>query len=180
MERGHRSLQEFRNTCFMVNTTGHFESSFPMQITRATDYAVRVLIHLAALPEGQKMQLNTLAELTGVRGTFLSKILQRLVHRGLVTSYRGTGGGFCLKASPANVTLLQVIESIEGPTRLNVCLREGDSCTRKSWCGVHPVWKEAQSALTGVLGGVSIAELAEETVANLGRANGQGAAESHP
>jgi len=140
-----------------------------MQITRATDYAVRVLIHLAALPEGQKMQLNTLAELTGVRGTFLSKILQRLVHRGLVRSYRGTGGGFCLKTLPANVTLLQVIESIEGPTRLNVCLREGPSCTRKSWCGVHPVWQNAQSALTGVLGGISIAELATQTAANFSR-----------
>jgi len=138
-----------------------------MQITRATDYAVRVMVQLATLPEGQKMQLNTLAKLTGVRGTFLSKILQRLVHQGLVSSHRGTGGGFCLKAVPERVTLLRVIESMEGTTQLNVCLKKGPSCERKSWCGVHPVWRNAQSALTSVLDGVSIAQLAEDTAANL-------------
>jgi Rrf2 family protein len=138
-----------------------------MQITRATDYAVRVMVQLAMLPEGQRMPLTALAAVTGVRATFLSKILQRLVHQGLVSSHRGTGGGFCLKALPANVTLLQVIESMEGPTQLNVCLGEGPNCARKSWCGVHPIWRNAQSSLTAVLGGVSIAQLAQATATNL-------------
>jgi len=154
----------------MEDTTGCFQSILGMQITRATDYAVRVMVQLASLPEGQKVQLNTLAEATAVRQTFLSKILQRLVHQGLVTSHRGTGGGFCLKVLPAEVTLLQVIEAMEGPTQLNVCLGNGNgsSCERRSWCGVHPVWRNAQSSLTQVLGSVSIAQLAEETAANLG------------
>ena len=140
---------------------------FPMQITRATDYAVRVMVELATLPAGQKMQLNALAEVTGVCGTFLSKILQRLVHQGLVSSHRGTGGGFCLKLAPENVTLLHVVEAMEGPTRLNLCLGEDPGCERKSWCGVHPIWRNAQSALTAVLRGVSIAQLAEEATAHL-------------
>lgn len=157
------------DTALLDSTTGHFRSSFKMQITRATDYAVRVMVHLAALPEGKKAQLNTLAEMTEVRGTFLSKILQRLVHQGFVSSYRGTGGGFCLKMPAEHVTLLQVIESMEGPTRLNVCIKEGPGCVRKSWCAVHPVWRDAQSALTNVLGGMSVAELAKTTTANLSK-----------
>lgn len=153
----------------MEDTTGYLQSILEMQITRATDYAVRVMVELASLPEGQKVQLNTLAKATGVRQTFLSKILQRLVHQGLVRSHRGTGGGFCLKALPASVTLLQVIEAMEGPTQLNVCLGDTPGCERKSWCAVHPVWHNAQASLTQVLGGVSIAQLAEQTSANLKR-----------
>lgn len=140
-----------------------------MQITRATDYAVRVMVQLATLPEGQKMQLKALAEATGVRATFLSKILQRLAYQGFVSSHRGTGGGFCLRAAPEHITLLRVIEAMEGPTQLNVCLGDGPGCERSSWCGIHPVWRRAQGALTQVLSSVSIAELAEETTANLRR-----------
>jgi len=125
------------------------------------------MVHLATLPVGQKMQLSALAEASGVRENFLSKILQRLVHQGLVNSHRGTGGGFCLKEPPRHVMLLRVIEAMEGRTQLNVCLGEGPSCERKVWCGVHPVWDKAQTALTQILGSVSIAELADETASRL-------------
>lgn len=137
----------------------------PMQITRATDYAVRVMVEMAAVPGGQKMQLEALAGATGVRATFLSKILQRLVHEGLVSSHRGTGGGFCLKASAQSVTLLQVIEAMEGPIRLNVCVDEETGCDRKDSCASYSYWLDAQTALKAALGGVSIAELAEQMAA---------------
>jgi Rrf2 family protein len=125
------------------------------------------MVELAAAPEGQKVPLETLAEATRVRATFLSKILQRLVHQGLVTSHRGTGGGFCLKVLPDNVTLLQVIEAMEGPIQLNVCVDENAGCDRQTSCASYPYWSEAQTALRTVLGGVSIARLAEQTAANL-------------
>lgn len=147
----------------MEDTSRHIHSNTAMEITRATDYAVRVMVQLATLPEGQTVQLKVLAEATGVRETFLSKILQRLVHQGMVDSHRGTGGGFRLKAAPAQVTLLQVIEAMEGPTQLNVCLGDERSCERISWCPAHPVWRKAQTALAQVLADVSIAQLAEET-----------------
>lgn len=132
-----------------------------MKINRATDYAVRVVVKLAATPVSQKVPLNVLAVAVGVRQSFLSKILQQLVRQGLVTSYAGTGGGFCLNLHPEQVTLLQVIEAMEGPTQLNLCLRADQSCERKPTCPVHPVWRRAQAALTEVLSGVTIAELAE-------------------
>lgn len=133
-----------------------------MKINRATDYAVRVVVHLAASPVGQKVPLNVLAEVAGVRQSFLSKILQQLVRQGLVMSFAGSGGGFCLNLDPEHVTLLQVIEAMEGPTQLNLCLGTERSCERKPSCPVHPVWRKAQVAITQVLGGVTIAELAGE------------------
>ncbi|HVM75600.1 MAG TPA: Rrf2 family transcriptional regulator [Candidatus Saccharimonadales bacterium] len=135
-----------------------------MQITRATDYAVRVMVHLASAPHGQKYPLNELAVATGVQESFLSKILQRLVHQGMLLSQRGSGGGFVLNRAPDQVTLLDVIEAIEGPTQLNHCIGEDGHCSRKEWCGVSPTWDRAQLALTQVLSGVSIAQLAEETL----------------
>ena len=134
-----------------------------MKINRATDYAVRVMLQLASLPLKSKGQLVALERATGVRGSFLSKVLQRLVHAGLVTSYRGNGGGFCLPVNGDKISLLEVIEVMEGPTHLNQCLISGLSCERKPWCGVHPVWERAQAALKEVLGGVSIGQLARDT-----------------
>jgi Rrf2 family protein len=140
-----------------------------MQVTRATDYAVRIMVELASLPPGDKVQLNELIESTGVRGSFLSKVVQRLVHAGMVSSHRGTRGGFSLRVSGEEVTLLDVIEAIEGPTQMNLCLGSGPGCERKSWCGVHPIWKKAQSAFVQELGSVSIAHLAVESKANLAK-----------
>lgn len=137
-----------------------------MQINRATDYAVRVMIHLATLPPGSKAQLIALEHATGVRGSFLSKVMQRLVHAGLVTSHRGNGGGFCLRVDSDKTSFLEIIEAIEGPTHLNQCLAGGESCERKSWCGVHPIWERAQATLRDVLASVSIGQLSRDTEAS--------------
>ena len=134
-----------------------------MQINRATDYAVRVMMHFATLPPGSKAQLISLEHATGVRGSFLSKVMQRLVHAGFVASHRGNGGGFCLRVDSDKTSLLEIIEAMEGPTHLNVCLASGAVCDRKSWCGVHPVWERAQATLRDVLASVSIGQLSRET-----------------
>ena len=140
-----------------------------MQITRATDYAVRVMVHLASLPQGEKVPLSALVRASGVRGSFLSKVLQRLVRAGLVSSHRGAGGGFCLRVQSEKTTLIEVIEAIDGPLQLNLCLGSGLTCERKSWCGVHPIWQKAQGALAEVLAGITIAELARDTAVRLSK-----------
>jgi Rrf2 family protein len=138
-----------------------------MQVTRAADYAVRVMIHLAALPPKVKAQRADIARATGVAESFVSKVLQRLVRSGLVLSHRGTGGGYQMAAHKERVSLLEVVEAIEGPTQLNLCLASGSSCDRKLWCAAHGVWDEAQNALVKVLKGASIAALAAKSANNL-------------
>jgi len=135
-----------------------------MQITRATDYAVRVIVHLATLPPDHTAPLGELAEATSVRDNFLSKILQRLVRNGLLSSHRGTGGGFRLSVAPERLTLLQVVEAIEGKIALNICLGDWQSCALQAQCTAHPVWEKAQAALTQELAAVTIAELAARTI----------------
>ena len=133
-----------------------------MQVTRASDYAVRVMVHLAGLPAGQRSTRDQLAESSEVPEHFLSKILQTLTRSGLITSYRGAAGGFALAKPPESVTLLDVVEAMDGPIQLNVCVASGVGCCRQTWCPVHCVWAEAQNALTSVLRGATLARLASE------------------
>ena len=131
-----------------------------MQITRATDYATRVMIFLASLPPPAKAQSAAIARATDVPTSFLSKVMQRLVSAGLVASSRGAGGGFGLAMPRGKITMLDILETIEGQTRLNLCLAHGPSCNRKSRCPAHEVWQEAQRALVSVLRQASLDKLA--------------------
>lgn len=136
-----------------------------MQLTRAADYAVRVMIHLASLPPGTRVQRNQLAESTGVPESFMSKVLQALVRARLISSRRGLDGGFELAAPAEQVSLLNVVEAIEGPIQLNFCLGSGESCDRQKTCAAHFVWAEAQAAMVAVLKKATIANLARQTQA---------------
>ncbi len=136
-----------------------------MQITRATDYAVRIMIYLAALPD-MRIAVPDLARGIQAPESFVSKILQQLAQHGMVSSHRGSGGGFQLSVDPEKVSLLDVVETVEGPVQINLCSPGEAGCDRSSWCGAHPIWNEAQAALKNVLAGATIAQLASETVTN--------------
>lgn len=138
-----------------------------MQLTRAADYAVRVMIHLAALPQGQRASRAELAVTAECPEQFLSKVLQTLTRKGLVISHRGNTGGFELAVVHRQASVLEVAEAVEGPVRLNLCLTAPNACGQQRWCPTHAVWAEAQAAMESVLKRVSIADLARETASIL-------------
>lgn len=140
------------------------ESGSTMQLTRAADYGVRVMIHLATLPAHQRARLPALARATGAPESFLSKVLQALCRAGFLDSRRGQSGGFEMLPAGRKASVRTVIEAIEGPICLNLCLVHGASCNRKSTCPAHPVWERAQEAMLGVLSTANIADLAMEAV----------------
>jgi len=145
---------------------GHSESYNPnMQLTRAADYAVRVMIHMAGLPAGTRASRSELAEAVECPEQFLSKVLQSLTRGGLVVSHRGNTGGFELAGEHRATTVLEVVEAIEGHIRLNVCLISDHSCTRQGWCPAHDVWTDAQASLVAVLQRATISELADRAAA---------------
>ena len=131
-----------------------------MQLTRAADYAVRVMIHLAALPSGGRASLPAIVEATSAPVSFLSKVLQGLTRAKMITSRRGPAGGFQISALGRLASMRDVVEAIDGPISLNVCVSQRRSCPRQSWCPAHLVWARAQEALRGVLSKAMIAELA--------------------
>jgi Rrf2 family iron-sulfur cluster assembly transcriptional regulator len=136
-----------------------------MQLTRAADYAVRVMIYLAGCSQGARLSLPELARAAEAPVSFLSKVLQALTRAAFVSSRRGQMGGFSLTPRGYAASIREVIEAVDGPIRLNVCLTGGDSCDRRIWCPAHPVWVRAQCAMLEVLESASIAELAGRPVA---------------
>jgi Rrf2 family protein len=131
-----------------------------MQLTRAADYAIRVLIHLASLPAQERALLPSLARATGAPESFLSKVLQSLSRAGLIISRRGQSGGFEILPAGRLASMRAVIEAIDGPLFLNLCLISNRHCAREAWCPAHPVWEQAQKAMLQVLSGAVIADLA--------------------
>ena len=134
-----------------------------MQLTRAADYAIRVMIHLAGLPHGTRASRGDLAMAAQCPDQFLSKVLQALTRAGLVTSHRGNTGGFELPEAHNHASVLEIVEAVEGPIHLNVCLGNAEPCERQSWCPAHNVWREAQDAMTTVLRTSTIDELARRS-----------------
>jgi Rrf2 family protein len=130
-----------------------------MQLTRAADYAVRVMIHLASQPEGTFVPKSLLAKEAEAPESFLSKILQSLSRAGLIQARRGVVGGFSLLPRGTRASLLDVVESIDGPIALNVCVTSGASCHRHAQCVAHGVWLRAQSAMLSVLREAKISEM---------------------
>ncbi len=139
------------------------QSASTMQLTRAADYAVRVMIYLATLPVQERALLPRLADATGAPKSFLSKVLQALCRAGFIASRRGQAGGFEILPPGRGASVRDVIEAIEGPISLNLCLTTGVSCNRKSHCPAHPIWEQAQQAMLDVLNAAIVAELAVAT-----------------
>jgi Rrf2 family protein len=136
-----------------------------MQLTRAADYGIRVMVHLATLAPGERTLLPALAQATGAPESFLSKVLQALSSARLIASRRGHTGGFEILPRGRRASMREVIEIIDGPIHLNVCLMTDGTCGRKKGCPAHPVWVRAQKAMLDVLAGAVVADLASEQLA---------------
>jgi len=133
-----------------------------MGLTRKGEYAIRGIIYLARLPQGKVALISEIAAAVDVPQAFLAKIFQNFAKLGLVSSARGTGGGFMLGRPAAKITLREVVEVVEGPIMPNRCLLGVGSCDRAAHCNVHPVWQKVQSQVVDILDSVTIEELARE------------------
>jgi Rrf2 family protein len=130
-----------------------------MEISRRTDYGVRVILDLAALPSEERASTQEIAQRQQIPSPFLAKIISQLSLSGLVTTYRGAGGGVRLSRSPSEINLLQVIEALDGPISLNRCLIQPEACPRNGNCPVHNVWSQAQAGITDLLGSTTFDQL---------------------
>lgn len=122
-----------------------------MQITRAAEYAIRGVLYLSSQPEGTVCLLSEISQSQDIPPSFLSKIFQNLAREGIVSSFRGTGGGFSLVRDPHELTLLEVVEAMEGQISLNTCLAKGTRCDNQTTCAVHLIWRDAQRYLIDLL-----------------------------
>ena len=132
-----------------------------MQITRQADYAVRAVLYLARLGNSERAATSTVAEEQRIPPSFLAKIISQLSIAGLLHTSRGARGGVTLARDPEDISLLEVIEAIDGPILLNECVGDDSMCMFESDCPLRPVWCEAQEELVKRLKGTTFAQLME-------------------
>jgi Rrf2 family protein len=131
-------------------------------IKRETDYAARIVLHLACLGEGAQVQVREIAEERLLPLYFVRRIVARLASSGILQTTRGMGGGIRLGRPASEITLLDVVRVMEGGVVLNQCEAAPDTCPLSEDCPVHDAWVGATRALEKHLAGVRFDRLASQ------------------
>jgi len=133
-----------------------------MQLTREGDYGIRSVLYLARQPYKKISFVTEISDEYKIPRSFLAKILQKLVKAKIVRSYRGVKGGFSLARQAKEISVLDVLEAIEGRLSLNVCLADKKKCDFSRHCPIHSVWANVQAKVTDVLRKSTFDDLARQ------------------
>jgi len=131
-----------------------------LQIARHTDYASRIVLHLASLEPGAQASIAEIAEQRMLPAYFVRRLIGKLVKGGILATSRGSLGGIRLARPAGEITLLDLVEAMEGPIALNPCLAESHICPFATDCPVQTVWAGATGALRASLAGARFDVLA--------------------
>ena len=129
-------------------------------ISTTSQYALRALTHIAALPEGSTVLSRDLASATHVPSNYLSKVLLTLRNAGFLQSTRGAGGGYRLNRPAETIYLIDVVELFEGSKAKPTCLLNPRPCSDDTPCNAHRVWRELSMVYNGFLVTTTLAALA--------------------
>jgi len=122
-----------------------------MQITRQADYALRAVLFLSQLNGDQRASTSAIAEKQKIPPSFLAKIVSQLSIAGLIQTSRGARGGVALAKAPEDISMLDVIEAIDGPVMLNECAENPERCPFGKTCPLQHIWHETRHELVGRL-----------------------------
>jgi len=129
-----------------------------LELTRRGDYAVRAMLTLSR-SEGAQQTAAAIATATGIPGGYVPQVMGDLVRAGLVANRRGRHGGYRLARPAGEVSMLSIVEAVEGDSRRRTCVLRGGPCRRDGICDVHEAFSRAQEALIGTLADVSLADV---------------------
>ena len=129
--------------------------------TNRTDYGIRALIHLAE-HEGARVKAADIGAAMDIPIGFLQQVLQELQRNRLVSSRPGPSGGYQLARAPEDITILEIVETLEGPIETSECALRGGPCHWEQVCALHWVWSSARAALSSSLRAATLARVAAD------------------
>lgn len=136
-----------------------------MRITSSIEYATRLMVTLAAEHGAAPVPAERLAELDNVPADYVSQILVKLRRAGLVTSHRGSAGGYSLSRGPSEITVAQVVRAVDGAVFEETCERYTagtKDCRHQGQCAISPVWTKLGELVTGYFESVTLAKILEQ------------------
>lgn len=131
-----------------------------MQFTRQADYGLRTVLYLAKLGPGASVSTARIADDQNIPASFLAKIVSQLAIAGVLRTTRGAHGGVALARSPDSISLLDVVQAIDGPIELVHCIDNPEECEFSAACSIQETLEEAQRALTSSLANTDFGSLA--------------------
>jgi len=132
-----------------------------MQITRQADYALRAMVYLAQIEPNLRSATSQIAEEQHIPPSFLAKIISQLSIAGLIHTSRGARGGVSLARPPEAISVLEVVEAIDGPLMLNECSNGTTNCAFGETCPLRPLWCETQADMVDRLRKTTFASVVE-------------------
>lgn len=132
-----------------------------IRISRQTDYGILLLTHMVSRADGVTYSARELAEETGVPLPTVSKILKLLLHDGLLVSHRGVKGGYELAKEPEEITLADVVNAMDGPIAMTLCVSAPGDCLHESQCRVRTNWHKINQAILQALESVTLSDMAQ-------------------
>jgi len=131
-----------------------------LELTKRGDYAVRAMLALTRGNGNGLLSARRIADAMGIPVRFLPQVLTDLQRAGMIEAAAGRSGGYRLARDPGSISLLDVIEAVEGDSRRRSCVLRGGPCGQDGFCDVHEVFFEGQEALRGTFARSTLAELA--------------------
>jgi Rrf2 family protein len=131
-----------------------------MQILSVTEAGIRTVLYLTLDGQDRWIPGEEICRTQEITPAFLNRIARPLLKRGILSTVRGVGGGFRLGRPPDTISMLEVIETLQGPMLFNECLIAPGTCSRDDLCPVHPVWKQIKDGTERILAMWTFSDLA--------------------
>jgi FeS assembly SUF system regulator len=130
-----------------------------LRVTKLTDYATVVLTVLASAPEAM-LSASGLAERAGLEPPTVAKLLKSLAQAGLVQAFRGVAGGYRLARPARDISLVEIVEAMEGPLAMTECSIHDGHCGIEASCGARANWRRINDVVADALRRVTLADMA--------------------
>ena len=142
-----------------------------MKLSTKTRYGTRAIIDIAQNSENGSTMLKDIATRQSLSPKYLDHILSAMRRAGLIRNIRGKGGGYILSKMPANITVKDILEAVDGSFEPVECLSNTDLCDKVPSCGTRDVWLRMKEAVDGVLEEATLQSLLEKNSLNKNLSN---------
>jgi len=136
-----------------------------LRISRLADYGTVILTYMAKAPQ-VRVSAPNIAQATHLSAPMVSKILKILAHANLLVSTRGVKGGYMLARAPGQITVIDVITTLDGEMALTACTGVEQDCDLKDICHIRANWQVINSAIYRALGSITLADMITPLPAN--------------
>jgi Rrf2 family protein len=150
---GRRKIRKNKKPCArsgkkITETVFSRRVDFSMQLSRKADYALRAVAYVSQLKKNELASIGRIAKARNIPREFLAKILKELTRAGILVSFQGVTGGYRLARPAREVSFLDVIEAMEGPVAVNLCVDGSHTgCTRDKGCEIRPFFVKQQDLI---------------------------------